>query len=61
MILCHLRLALLAQMSKSKPKKKPNPVARALNRVTKPVTMLDKKKLLSKLTCRIKPNLNEGE
>ena len=42
-------------------KKRPNPVARALNRVTKPVTMLDKKKLLSKLTCRIKPNLNEGE
>ena len=52
MILCHLRLVLLAQMSKRKPKKKPNPIARALNLVTKPVTMVDKKKLMSKMKCR---------
>ena len=38
-----------------------NPRARALNRVTKPVIMVDKKKLMSKLKCRNKPNLNEGE
>lgn len=42
-------------------KKKPNPVARALNRVTKPVTMLDKKKLMSKIKCRQKLNINKGE
>jgi len=39
-------------MSKRKPKKKPNPIARALNLVTKPVTMVDKKKLMSKMKCR---------
>jgi len=61
LILCHLRLVLLAQMSKRKPKKKPNPIARALNLVTKPVTMVDKKKLMSKMKCRQKLNLNEGE
>ena len=41
--------------------KRTNPIARALNRVTKPVTMVDKKKLLSKLKCRDKLNPNEGE
>ena len=41
--------------------KRTNPIARALNRVTKPVTMVDKKKLLSKLNCRNKLNPNEGE
>ena len=46
---------------KRKPKKKPNPIARALNLVTKPVTMVDKKKLMSKMKCRQKLNLNEGE
>lgn len=41
-------------MKLSKPKKKPNPIARALNLVTKPVTMIDKKKLMSKMLCRQK-------
>ena len=40
-------------MKLSKPKK-PNPIARALNLVTKPVTMVDKKKLMSKMLCRQK-------
>lgn len=48
-------------MKLRKPKKKPNPIARALNLVTKPVTMVDKKKLMSKMKCRQKLNLNEGE
>ena len=39
-------------MKLSKPKKKPNPIARVLNLVTKPVTMVDKKKLMSKMKCR---------
>jgi hypothetical protein len=51
----------MKRMSKRKPKKKPNPIARALNLVTKPVTMVDKKKLMSKMKCRQKLNLNEGE
>ena len=37
--------------------KRTNPIARALNRVTKPVTMVDKKKLMSKLNCRNKTKL----
>jgi len=51
----------MKRMSKRKPKKKPNPITRALNLVTKPVTMVDKKKLMSKMKCRQKLNLNEGE
>ena len=56
-----MKRKLMAKKRKTTKTFKVNPVARALNLVTKPVTMVDKKKLMSKLNCRNKPNLNEGE
>jgi len=40
-------------------KRKSNPIAKALNRVTKPVTIKDKKKEQSKTLCR-KKETNEN-
>jgi hypothetical protein len=37
---------------KKRIKKYGNPIAKALNKVNKPVTMVDKKKEINKLKCR---------
>jgi len=37
---------------KKRRKKHGNPIAKALNKVNKPVTIIDKKKELNKLKCR---------
>jgi len=46
-------------MKKRLKKKHGNPIAKALNSVNKPVTIIDKKKEINKLKCRGKVIENE--